>query len=255
MAYDPITFVAFDPLSAAELNQMSDNDDYFNTSLEDGWVAVSDSWSYASSTTITVPSDATAKYQIGDFVRLKQGGGYKYFRLKTVASTLLTVETNTTYTVANSSITDIWFSRVRRPLGLPSEYTEYVSRTLLGSTTSTSLSQTFSTTITNLTGMSVTVTVPDGGRQIRITGKVRFNNATTNDVGTLFIRESTTVLDGFEYNFVSNGRDMDILVSTILTPSAGSHTYVLSGQTSTGTGNITWKSSSTAPAYILVEMI
>ena len=111
MAYDPITFVAFDPLTAAEMNQMSDNDDYFNTSLEDGWVAVTDSWAYASASTITVPSDATTKYQKGDRIRFKQGAGYKYGVIVTVAATLITILVNTDYTVANAGITDIWYSK------------------------------------------------------------------------------------------------------------------------------------------------
>ena len=37
-----------------------------------GWTSVADSWTYASATTITVPTDATTKYQAGDKIKLTQ---------------------------------------------------------------------------------------------------------------------------------------------------------------------------------------
>jgi hypothetical protein len=85
-----------------------------------GWIEVSDSWSYASASTITVPSGATAKYQVGNLVRLKQGGGYKYYVITAVADTLLTVYGGSDYTVANAGISDIAYSIVSMPLGFPS---------------------------------------------------------------------------------------------------------------------------------------
>jgi hypothetical protein len=83
------------------------------------WNTVSDSWTYASSTTINVPSDATVTYAIGDRIRLKQGGAYKYFVVTTVAAALLTVTGGADYSVANAGITDIAYSRYIRPLGFP----------------------------------------------------------------------------------------------------------------------------------------
>ena len=77
-----------------------------------GWTEIPDgSWTYASSTTITVPSGAASIYAVGDQVRLKQGGAYKYFSIITVADTLLTVTGGTDYTVANAAITDAAFSK------------------------------------------------------------------------------------------------------------------------------------------------
>jgi hypothetical protein len=87
-----------------------------------GWVEVTDSWSYASATTIGVPSDATTIYQVGDRIRWKQGGAYKYGMLKTIATTLLTIDTSTDYTVANSAITNVAYSRVTNPFGFPSYF-------------------------------------------------------------------------------------------------------------------------------------
>lgn len=122
MPYTPQSYVAFDPLTAAEMNAISTNTTYLNQSLVDGWVAVSGSWTYASASTITVPSDATTVYQKGDRIRWKQGGGYKYGVIVVVASTLLTILVNTDYTVANSAITDMWYSKADAPLNFPTGF-------------------------------------------------------------------------------------------------------------------------------------
>lgn len=77
-----------------------------------GWIEIPDgTWTYASATTITVPSGAASIYQVGDEIRLKQGGGYKYFSVVAVADTLLTVTGGSDYTVANAAITDAAFSK------------------------------------------------------------------------------------------------------------------------------------------------
>lgn len=92
------------------------------TAMQNGWSELSESWSYASATTITVPTDATTRFRVGDKIRLKQGGGYKYFYIYVVAATLLTVTGGTDYTVANSAITDIAISRDSEPLGFPAAF-------------------------------------------------------------------------------------------------------------------------------------
>lgn len=84
-----------------------------------GWIKVSGSWSYASATTINVPSGATSIYQKGDKIRIKQGGSYKYFTIVTVATSLLTVTGGTDYTVANAGITDMYYSKSASPIGFP----------------------------------------------------------------------------------------------------------------------------------------
>ena len=86
------------------------------------WMPVTDTWTYASATTITVPTDATTKYAVGDRLRLKQGGSYKYYYIITVAATLLTVTGGSDYTVANSAITDIGVSKAVNPIGFPGAF-------------------------------------------------------------------------------------------------------------------------------------
>lgn len=76
-----------------------------------GWVLVSDTWTYASATTINVPSGAASIYSVGDKLRLKQGGGYKYFYIYIVADTLLTVTGGSDYAVENATITSPYYSK------------------------------------------------------------------------------------------------------------------------------------------------
>lgn len=84
-----------------------------------GWNLVSGAWAYASASTITVPSGAASLYNKGDKVRLKQGAGYKYYYIITVADALLTVTGGTDYTVANAAITDVYYSKAENPLDFP----------------------------------------------------------------------------------------------------------------------------------------
>ncbi len=85
----------------------------------DGWTAVSETWTYASASTITIPSNGTTKYQKGMKIRFKQGGGYKYAVASVVAATLITILVNTDHTVANAAITDVSYSFIERPFGWP----------------------------------------------------------------------------------------------------------------------------------------
>jgi hypothetical protein len=107
------------------------NDAKFATSLAiagrseaGGWTPTRQTWTYASATTINVPTDATILYSVGDKIRFKQGGAYKYFYICTVAATLLTVTGGSDYTVANATITDVYYSKASSPVGFP-QYFNY----------------------------------------------------------------------------------------------------------------------------------
>lgn len=75
-----------------------------------GWIGVTDSWTYSASGTINVPSDATTVYEKGYGIRFKQGAGYKYMYIVGVAATALTVAGGTDYMVANAGITDVAYA-------------------------------------------------------------------------------------------------------------------------------------------------
>jgi len=111
--------IAGSPVNASRMNNIENGIDAIDTAMEFGWYPVSDTWTYASASTITLPTDATLTYQKGDFIRWKQGGAFKYGVFKTVAATLGTIITNTDYTVANAAITDVAYSRAINPFGWP----------------------------------------------------------------------------------------------------------------------------------------
>jgi hypothetical protein len=90
--------------------------------LRTGWTPARETWTYASATTITVPSGAEDKYQKGDKIRLKQGGDYKYWPIIAVADELLTIAENDDYTLADAEITDNYYSKVENPQGFPNVF-------------------------------------------------------------------------------------------------------------------------------------
>lgn len=88
----------------------------------DGWVDANETWTYASATTITVPTDATTKYQTGDKIRLVQSGTTKYFYVVSVAVTTLTVSGGNNYALTNTAITGNSYSKAVTPQGFPSYF-------------------------------------------------------------------------------------------------------------------------------------
>ena len=88
------------------------------TASTDGWTSVSDTWTFASATTITVPSGAASLYQKGDKIKITQTTA-KYFYITTVADALLTVTGGSDYSVANAAITSPNYSKASNPQGFP----------------------------------------------------------------------------------------------------------------------------------------
>jgi len=84
----------------------------------DGWTSAGETWTYASASTITVPSGAASKYSKGDKIKWTQTT-VKYGVITNVADTLLTIAVNTDYTVANAAITDNYYSHQANPVGYP----------------------------------------------------------------------------------------------------------------------------------------
>lgn len=107
------------------------------------------------------------------------------------------------------------------------------------------------TAAVDLTGLSVVVTVGTG-RRIRIMGYVEYSSTAAATVITRIL-ESATQLNEFQAYQNSPGNGVHTFVSVVLTPSAGSHTYKLTGQVSGGTGAML--AGAINPSYILVEDI
>lgn len=102
----------------------------------DGWISANETWTYASATTITVPSGAASKYAKGDKIKLTQTT-VKYFYIVGVADTVLTITGGSSYTLANAAITSPYYSYASTPQGFPAfmSYTPTWSNVTIGSAT------------------------------------------------------------------------------------------------------------------------
>lgn len=125
--------------------------------------------------------------------------------------------------------------------------------TVLGYATTASNQGTF-TAETDLTSLAVTVTVPAGGRRIKITGYTLLSTSVADDTVELRIKEGATQLVGASKCLRTTVGET-IQAVYIVAASAGSHTYKLAAARSSGSGNITKAASATYPDFILVELI
>jgi hypothetical protein len=95
--------------------------------ISSGWSLSTETFTYASASTITIATGGTARWQIGDMIKLTQHGSVKYFYVVLAASTLLTVRGETSAIVIENTttypITAINFSRGGRPYGFPRYFT------------------------------------------------------------------------------------------------------------------------------------
>ena len=128
------------------------------TYLDEGWIPATGTWTYASASTITIPTDGTTDYRKFMKVRFKQGAGYKYYICSAIAATTLTVFVNTDYTVANAAITDVYYSFHDAPYGFPVNFA--YTPTLVGISGYTTAHYTIvgSTAIVNIVATSKDVT-------------------------------------------------------------------------------------------------
>lgn len=123
----------------------------------------------------------------------------------------------------------------------------------LGYTEVTS-SQTGITTMTTITGLASTVTVPTG-RRLRISVYLpEITNNTLNQGAYVRIKEDGVVIGQGDSSHGAASAGQQIFATTIRTPVAGTHTYTceISPQ---GSGTVTVGSFPTYPSYILVEDI
>ena len=116
--------------------------------------------------------------------------------------------------------------------------------------------QTGITTEVALTGLTVTVTTPTLlGRRVKITGKVLFQSTVAADQSGLIIHEDGAAIDQSNIPNPTANLNSFCFVTAFQSPSASSHTYLLRGRRSSGSGNITMVATSTVPAFISVEVV
>lgn len=84
--------------------------DFMLSSYKDGWIPVSGTWTYASATTITVPSGAAAIYKVGMGIRLTQSSTVKFFYIVGVTDTVLTVTGGSDYTLEDATISAVSYT-------------------------------------------------------------------------------------------------------------------------------------------------
>jgi hypothetical protein len=108
------------------------------------------------------------------------------------------------------------------------------------------------TTEVDVTGLSVTITIP-AGRRIKITGSILLNSTVANDTGRMDIKEGSTTLQMGQATLT--GVTLPINREVVITPSAGTHTYKITAQRSSGTGSLTVSGDPTFPDFISVEDI
>lgn len=97
------------------------------TGTWDGWIGSNETWTYVSSTTFTVASDVTGKYQLGDKIKLTQTTAKYFYVIATptfgAGVTTITVSGGTDYTLANAAITSPFYSKVDNPQAFPGWFT------------------------------------------------------------------------------------------------------------------------------------
>lgn len=128
----------------------------------------------------------------------------------------------------------------------------HVHNATLGYAEKTATNQTgIAGSVTDLTGLSVAVTVA-AGRRIKITATVFLTQKTGNGGPVLYIREGGTQLTQV-FTPANTGVTTSPVAMVVLTPSTGAHTYKLSAAASTNTLDTAY--DPTAPSFILVEDI
>lgn len=109
----------------------------------------------------------------------------------------------------------------------------------------------------DVTDLAVTVTVPSGGRRVKITAYAYgfYTTATTGTAMFWTLKEGTTTLAfARRDSVVASDQSQFIMTMYSAVVSAGSHTYKMTvSQTQAGTLRV--QAGATSPAFILVEMI
>lgn len=115
-----------------------------------------------------------------------------------------------------------------------------------------------STTGALVTGLSATVTIPAGGRKVKITTWINnsSNTASANHLLQIWdggVGSGTKLAEGNAKNRTAGDTTGFMQTIAVHTPSAGAKTYNIGFATNTGTATV--NADATSPAFILVEAI
>lgn len=113
---------------------------------------------------------------------------------------------------------------------------------------------TITTTPVDIAGLACTVSVP-AGRRLKLTFDGSMSSSVASDTrGQYGFREGTTLLDYRQTFVFSNANHAhNVHMETILTPTAGSHTYKVSIGRLLGTGTVAVVAAANLLAWLAVE--
>lgn len=90
----------------------------------DGWIEIKENtWAFLSATEITVDTGAASRFYKNWKIKLEQAGTTKYFIIKSVADTVLTITPMSGYTLTNAIISNRYYSTVSYPYNFPNDPT------------------------------------------------------------------------------------------------------------------------------------
>jgi hypothetical protein len=112
--------------------------------------------------------------------------------------------------------------------------------------------QTGISSVVDITDLSITFTAV-ANRRYRITGDIQCASRANGNTVTAFIRDGSSTIVNQRGETTENGYSFPLHVETYVTPSAGSATYKLSLNCSTGTADVL--AAPTKPAVLMIEDI
>lgn len=192
--------------------------------IADGWTEANETWTYASASTITVPTGAASRYQKGDRIKWTQTT-VKYGVIVAVADTLLTIAVNTDYTVANAAISANYYSHQANPIGYPKSFNYACTNTPgSGSITTQTVTGTYSIICGQCFVQQKIVLTTNG------TGAVDFrtNLPITDDlIGySAYAIDATSIIPLFAGLNIVNG-SIDTRTTASAYPGVNGHTYFI----------------------------
>lgn len=217
-----------------------------------GWQATGESWNFSSwnSATsigvVTVPSDATVKYAVGQFVRISQAtGGTKYAKILSITTTSLTLWMPG-YTLTNEAISTPVYSPLGRPTGIPVSIAD--GQPYMFSAYETSGASYTSSNVVRFNSEKYdpldVYNASNGVFTAPVAGRYHFDSNLNLQGG------GGTVWGGFNKNGVAHQRfnRMDSTPGTVYSPAGGIDVLLAAGDTFTSNINFTAGGSKTLEA-------
>lgn len=110
-------------------------------------------------------------------------------------------------------------------------------------------------TETTLTGLSLTITAL-ASRRLEVKTFLQIQSTVAADIVRIRLKQDGTTIAKGDYIIpTTSGYEYGMSVLTTVTPSAGSHTYIVTVERINGTGTLQVTSSSTAPACHVITDI